>query len=93
MRFLSRLSRRQHGWLFGTVIAMVAIVATGWMLEPPVDSNLPEMTTEMTIRQIAADCYSCARCLNVCPEEAIDYGSVFVRLPQKDEPPGVSNVS
>jgi polyferredoxin len=25
-----------------------------------------------------ADCYSCARCLRVCPEEAISYGSVLV---------------
>jgi ferredoxin len=24
-----------------------------------------------------ADCYSCARCLSLCPEEAISYGSVF----------------
>ena len=24
-----------------------------------------------------ADCYSCARCLRVCPEEAISYGSVL----------------
>ena len=25
-------------------------------------------------RLLAADCYSCARCLNVCPQEAITYG-------------------
>ena len=25
----------------------------------------------------AADCFSCARCLNVCPQDAIRYGSVF----------------
>ena len=24
-----------------------------------------------------ADCYSCARCLNVCPSDAISYGLVF----------------
>jgi polyferredoxin len=28
-------------------------------------------------KMFGADCYSCARCLNVCPEEAIAYGSVF----------------
>jgi polyferredoxin len=28
-------------------------------------------------RVFGADCYSCARCLRVCPEEAISYGSVF----------------
>ncbi|MHC4639507.1 MAG: hypothetical protein ACYTBV_18725 [Planctomycetota bacterium] len=24
-----------------------------------------------------ADCFSCARCLNVCPQDAIRYDSVF----------------
>jgi polyferredoxin len=28
-------------------------------------------------KMFGADCYSCARCLRVCPEEAIAYGSVF----------------
>jgi ferredoxin len=35
----------------------------------------------------AADCFSCARCLNVCPQDAIRYGSVFSKtsreIPQK----------
>jgi polyferredoxin len=26
---------------------------------------------------LAADCYSCARCLTVCPSDAISYGNVF----------------
>ena len=34
-----------------------------------------------------ADCFSCARCLNVCPQDAIRYGSVFSKTscgtPQK----------
>jgi len=41
-----------------------------------------------------ADCYSCARCLNVCPEEAIAYTSVLKRgsrngrsrVPRQDQP-------
>ncbi len=33
----------------------------------------------------AADCYSCARCLNVCPQEAIAYCSVFTQPPPKIE--------
>ena len=34
-----------------------------------------------------ADCFSCARCLNVCPQDAIRYGSVFSKtscaIPQR----------
>lgn len=55
MTFLARLSPRQRGWFFGTLIAMVAIVAVGWALEPRGDAALPEMTTHMTIRQIAPE--------------------------------------
>lgn len=31
-------------------------------------------------KKIVADCFSCARCLNVCPEDALDYGSIFSKL-------------
>jgi hypothetical protein len=53
MPYLSRLSGRQRGWLFATVIVMVVLVAVGWTLEPRGNSDLPEMTTAMSIRQIA----------------------------------------
>ena len=53
MTFLSRLSRRQLGWFIGTLIAMLIIVVVGWLLEPRGDSDLPQMTTAMTIRQVA----------------------------------------
>ena len=33
-------------------------------------------------RLLAADCYSCARCLNVCPHDAISYSVVFAGRPQ-----------
>jgi ferredoxin len=55
MSFLSRFSRRQRGWLFGTLMVIGILLAVGWVLEPRGGSELPEMTTAMTIRQIAPE--------------------------------------
>ena len=38
---------------------------------------LPAIDGRMEKRVFPADCFSCARCLNVCPVDAIKYGSVF----------------
>jgi ferredoxin len=35
-------------------------------------------------KKFAADCYSCARCLRVCPDQAIDYRSVWSSPTSKD---------
>jgi ferredoxin len=40
---------------------------------------LPAAADKVAGKTFGADCYSCARCLNVCPEEAIAYRSVFSR--------------
>jgi len=34
-------------------------------------------------KRFAADCFSCARCLNVCSQDAIRYGSVFSKSSRK----------
>ncbi len=56
MSFFKRLSARQRLWFFGTLIAIMALLAVGWALEPGDDAHaaLP-FTTEMTIRQIAPE--------------------------------------
>ena len=38
---------------------------------------LPAIDGMMEKRLFPADCFSCARCLNVCPVDAIKYGSIF----------------
>lgn len=38
---------------------------------------LPSAAHKVEGRLLQADCYSCARCLNVCPSEAISYCCVF----------------
>lgn len=38
---------------------------------------LPAISGRMGKSVFPADCFSCARCLNVCPVDAIKYGSVF----------------
>ena len=43
---------------------------------------LPTANDLVDGKTFTADCYSCARCLNVCPEEAIGYRSVFVKPPK-----------
>jgi polyferredoxin len=30
-------------------------------------------------KKVVPDCFSCARCLNVCPEDALDYGCALSR--------------
>jgi len=42
---------------------------------------LPTAKDLVAGKTVTADCYSCARCLNVCPEEAIGYKSVFAKQP------------
>ena len=54
MSYLARLSSRQRLWLVGTLVVTVAIVTTGWILEPKGDAvDVPSFSTNMTIRQIA----------------------------------------
>ncbi len=55
MGFFSHLSRRQRVWLLATLVVMVALVGLGWMLEPRGEVELPAMTTDMTIRDIAPE--------------------------------------
>jgi Pyruvate/2-oxoacid:ferredoxin oxidoreductase delta subunit len=38
-------------------------------------------------KPFGADCYSCARCLNVCPQDAIAYRWIFGRQAQQAEDP------
>ncbi|HYW79049.1 MAG TPA: 4Fe-4S binding protein [Thermoguttaceae bacterium] len=52
MSFFRDLSNRQHVWLIGTVIAMIAIVVVGWSLEPK-DEEIGPFSRNLTIRQIA----------------------------------------
>jgi ferredoxin len=37
-------------------------------------------------KRFGADCFSCARCLNVCPVDAIHYRPVFSRMPSEKKP-------
>lgn len=54
MSFLARLSARQRVWLAATLVAMAAILAAGWALEPKSDASaVPSFSTDQTIRQIA----------------------------------------
>jgi len=54
MDYWSKLSRAQYGWLVGTLIAMCAIVAVGWALEPRSKRPAPAgITTAMSMREIA----------------------------------------
>lgn len=88
--YLRKLSTTQWAWLLGCLALCAAIVAVGWLVSPTDSPSLPDLTTDMSIREIApkldvtgesfgADCYSCARCLNVCPREAIAYRSIFAK--------------
>jgi len=53
MGHLNRLSHRQRFWLAGTLAVMIGIVVVGWLLRPKTDpSNMPSLTTDMTIRQL-----------------------------------------
>ncbi len=55
MSHLARLSGSQRLWLAATLVAVVAIVGIGWMLEPQSDViEDPSLTTDRTIRQIAS---------------------------------------
>ena len=55
MSYLTRLSVPQRLWLTATLIAMIAIVGVGWILEPTGDQIAPSsFTTNRTIRQIAS---------------------------------------
>ncbi len=54
MSYLARLSGPQRLWLAATLIAMIAIVGIGWILEPQGDDvEVPSFSTDLTIRQIA----------------------------------------
>jgi ferredoxin len=54
MSFFARLSGTQRLWLAATLMAMVAIVGVGWVLEPKGDDiKVPSFSTDQTIRQIA----------------------------------------
>ena len=55
MSFLLELSVRQRWWLGGTVAAMLAIVAAGWLLEPSESAEARVFSTDMTIRDIAPE--------------------------------------
>lgn len=54
MGYWSKLSRTQYGWLVGTLVAMCAVVAMGWALEPRSKGASPDaITTAMSMREIA----------------------------------------
>jgi ferredoxin len=54
MSHFGRLSNRQRIWLAGTLVVVAGIVVVGWLLRPKTDpGNMPTLTTDMTIRQMA----------------------------------------
>lgn len=54
MRYLSSLSSAQRLWAVGAVVAAIAIVAAGIVLQrAPEEATVPEVSTEMSIREIA----------------------------------------
>ncbi|NLF68371.1 MAG: 4Fe-4S binding protein [Candidatus Anammoximicrobium sp.] len=54
MGYWSKLSRTQYAWLAGTAVAMCAVVAIGWALQPRSKEAIPEgITTAMSLREIA----------------------------------------
>lgn len=54
MSYLTRLSVTQRLWLAATLVAMIAIVGIGWVLEPKGDAvTVPSFSPDLTIRQIA----------------------------------------
>ena len=55
MSYLTRLSGRQRLWLAATLVAMIAMLGVGWILEPKGDQFAASpFTTNRTIRQIAS---------------------------------------
>ena len=48
---------------------------------------LPSAKHMVEGKTFAADCYSCARCLRVCPEEAISYKPIFASSDDKANTP------
>lgn len=67
-------------FLVGLAVLANKIVC-GWACPLPTAKNLVDG------KFFAADCYSCARCLNVCPEEAIAHRSVLSKTGKGEEKP------
>lgn len=51
--YLRKLSATQWAWLLGCLVLCAAIVAVGWLVSPADSPSLPDLTTDMSIREIA----------------------------------------